>query len=137
MKLKIFFLVFTFGILAVINTSAQDNEAVIITVDTLSQNVYMLTGQGGNIGIYVGKTNVFMIDDQFARLSDKIKTAIDSLTKKPLATLFNTHMHGDHSGGHNRFYWLQRGRRYLPGHHHRSHRLLPQPLHGQGRAADS
>jgi glyoxylase-like metal-dependent hydrolase (beta-lactamase superfamily II) len=103
MKLKIFFLVFTFGILAVINTSAQDNEAVIITVDTLSQNVYMLTGQGGNIGIYVGKTNVFMIDDQFARLSDKIKTAIDSLTKKPLATLFNTHMHGDHSGGNSKF----------------------------------
>ena len=81
---------------------AQDEE-VNITVDTLSQNVYMLTGQGGNIGIYVGETNVFMIDDQYDRLSDKIKTAIGSLTDKPVATLFNTHMHGDHSGGNAKF----------------------------------
>ena len=63
----------------------------------------MLTGQGGNIGIFVGKTNVFMIDDQFDHLSTKIKTAINSLTDKPIATLFNTHMHGDHSGGNANF----------------------------------
>lgn len=81
---------------------AQQKE-VVITVDTLSSNVYMLTGQGGNIGIYVGETNVFMIDDQFDRLSDKIKTAINSITNKPIATLFNTHMHGDHTGGNANF----------------------------------
>ena len=44
-----------------------------------------------------------MIDDQFARLSDKLKTAISGLTDKPLAFLFNTHMHGDHSGGNANF----------------------------------
>ncbi len=81
---------------------AQQKE-VVITVDTLSTNVYMLTGQGGNIGIYVGDTNVFMIDDQFDILSEKIKTAISELTDKPIATLFNTHMHGDHSGGNAKF----------------------------------
>ncbi len=79
------------------------NEEVTIKVDTLSQNVYMLTGQGGNIGIYVGQDYVFMIDDQFARLSDKLKTAITGLTDKPIAFLFNTHMHGDHSGGNANF----------------------------------
>lgn len=63
----------------------------------------MLTGQGGNIGIYVGETHVFMIDDQFERLSDKLKKAISTLTDKPIALLFNTHMHGDHSGGNARF----------------------------------
>lgn len=81
---------------------AQKKE-VKITVDTLSTNVYMLTGQGGNIGIYVGEKNVFMIDDQFSRLSDKIKTTITALTNKPIATLFNTHMHGDHTGGNANF----------------------------------
>ncbi len=81
---------------------AQDDE-VTIGIDTLSRNVYMLTGQGGNIGIFVGEENVFMIDDQFDRLSEKIKSAIATLTDKPIAILFNTHMHGDHTGGNAKF----------------------------------
>lgn len=81
---------------------AQDEE-VNITIDTLGQQVYMLTGQGGNIGIYVGEKHVFMIDDQFDHLSDKIKTAISKITDKPIAFLFNTHLHGDHTGGNANF----------------------------------
>lgn len=79
------------------------NEEVTINIDTLSQDVYMLTGQGGNIGIYVGENNVFMIDDQFERLSEKIRTAIGTLTDQPISFLFNTHMHGDHTGGNAKF----------------------------------
>ena len=79
------------------------NKEVLITVDTLSPNVYMLTGQGGNIGIYVGTDHVFMIDDQFDRLSEKIKASIALLSDKPVAFLFNTHMHGDHTGGNASF----------------------------------
>ncbi|MGB5666902.1 MAG: MBL fold metallo-hydrolase [Maribacter sp.] len=79
------------------------NEEVTISIDTLSQDVYMLTGQGGNIGIYVGENNVFMIDDQFERLSEKIRTAIGILTDQPISFLFNTHMHGDHTGGNAKF----------------------------------
>ncbi len=82
--------------------SAQDKE-VVITIDTLSANVFMLTGQGGNIGIYVGEEYVFMIDDQFERLNQKIKSAIATLSDKPIAFLFNTHMHGDHTGGNASF----------------------------------
>ena len=83
--------------------SFAQKEEVVIKVDTLSSHVYMLTGQGGNIGIYVGEDHVFMIDDQFDRLSEKLKTAISGLTDKPIAFLFNTHMHGDHSGGNAKF----------------------------------
>ena len=102
MKKKSIFLLFFMGLISTISIKAQDKE-VTITVDTLAQNVYMLTGQGGNIGIYVGETHVFMIDDQFDRLSEKLKTAISSLTDKPIAFLFNTHMHGDHTGGNAKF----------------------------------
>jgi glyoxylase-like metal-dependent hydrolase (beta-lactamase superfamily II) len=76
---------------------------VNISVDTLSKQVYMLTGEGGNIGVYVGEDYVFMIDDQFDRLSDKIKATIATLSDKPIAFLLNTHMHGDHSGGNAKF----------------------------------
>jgi len=81
---------------------AQEKE-VVIKIDTLSKDVFMLTGQGGNIGIYTGESNVFMIDDQFERLSDKIKMAISKLTDQPISFLFNTHMHGDHTGGNAKF----------------------------------
>lgn len=81
---------------------AQEKE-VVIKIDTLSKDVFMLTGQGGNIGIYTGESNVFMIDDQFERLSDKIKMAINKLTDQPISFLFNTHMHGDHTGGNAKF----------------------------------
>lgn len=95
----------TIFILALLLTTTlqSQNEEVNITVDTLSQNVYMLTGRGGNIGIYVGTDKVFMIDDQFAPLSNKIKTAITALTDKPITYLVNTHMHGDHTGGNANF----------------------------------
>ena len=91
-----------FLLLSFIKVTAQKDE-VVITIDTLSNDIYMLTGQGGNIGIYVGEEKVFMIDDQFERLSPKIRTAIASLTSKPIAFLFNTHMHGDHTGGNVNF----------------------------------
>ena len=81
---------------------AQEKE-VIIKIDTLSKDVFMLTGQGGNIGIYTGQNNVFMIDDQYERLSDKIKMAISKLTDQPVSFLLNTHMHGDHTGGNAKF----------------------------------
>ncbi len=100
-KLRSIYLL-TLAITCLASLSAQEKE-VTITIDTLSQQVYMLTGQGGNIGIYVGEKQVFMIDDQFDRLGEKIKTAIGTLTNKPIAFLFNTHMHGDHSGGNARF----------------------------------
>lgn len=103
MKKKNYYFTLLLTFLCSTTLSYAQQKEVVITVDTLSSNVYMLTGQGGNIGIYVGETNVFMIDDQFNRLSDKIKTAINSITNKPLATLFNTHMHGDHSGGNANF----------------------------------
>jgi len=81
---------------------AQEKE-VVIKIDTLSKDVFMLTGEGGNIGIYTGESNVFMIDDQFERLSDNIKMAISKLTDQPISFLFNTHMHGDHTGGNAKF----------------------------------
>lgn len=63
----------------------------------------MLTGRGGNIGIFVGQKNVYMIDDQFANISEKIKASIKTLTNKPISYLVNTHMHGDHTGGNVNF----------------------------------
>ncbi|UCF39456.1 MAG: MBL fold metallo-hydrolase [Acidobacteriota bacterium] len=59
----------------------------------------MLTGSGGNLGLCVGEDATFLIDDQFAPLTEKIKEAIAKITPHPIKFVFNTHWHGDHTGG--------------------------------------
>jgi len=78
-------------------------DKVEIKVEKISDHIYMLQGAGGNIGISTGDDGVFMIDDQFAPLSDKIKAAIKTVSDKPVKFLVNTHFHGDHSGGNANF----------------------------------
>ncbi|EZH74389.1 metallo-beta-lactamase [Aquimarina atlantica] len=78
--------------------NAQDKE-VKITIDSLSDHIYMLTGQGGNIGVFKNEKGLFIIDDQFARLSDKILTNLKTISNKPVTMVINTHYHGDHTGG--------------------------------------
>lgn len=78
---------------------SQRFDDVEIETIQLSEHVYMLVGSGGNIGVSVGDDGVFVIDDQFAPLSEKILAAIKKLSDKPLKFLVNTHWHGDHTGG--------------------------------------
>ncbi|NNF13193.1 MAG: MBL fold metallo-hydrolase [Gemmatimonadetes bacterium] len=74
-------------------------ENVQIRTQQVADGVYMLMGQGGNIGVSVGDDGVFIIDDQFAPLTDKILAAIAAITDEPVRFVFNTHWHGDHTGG--------------------------------------
>ncbi|MBU2995205.1 MBL fold metallo-hydrolase [Cellulophaga baltica] len=79
------------------------NKKVEIKTEKLTDNIYMITGQGGNIGVFIGEEKLFMIDDQFDHLSEQLKECISKLSNKPLSILFNTHMHGDHTGGNANF----------------------------------
>ncbi|MUU79242.1 MBL fold metallo-hydrolase [Winogradskyella endarachnes] len=74
-------------------------DSVEIKSIKLTEHTYMLEGAGGNIGISIGEDGVFVIDDQFAPLSDKILASIKKLSDKPIKFLVNTHFHGDHTGG--------------------------------------
>ena len=59
----------------------------------------MLTGSGGNMGLIIGDDGAFLVDDQFAPLTEKIQATIATLTDKPIRFVLNTHWHGDHTGG--------------------------------------
>src|SRR3954465_11235868 len=79
---------------------AQSNfEAVQIRATQVAKNVWMLEGEGGNIGVSVGDDGVLLIDDQFAPLTEKIVAAVRKISDKPIRYLVNTHWHGDHTGG--------------------------------------
>jgi len=77
----------------------EDFSEVTIKTTEVTSGIYMLEGAGGNIGLSVGTDGVFMIDDQFAPLTEKISQAIAGLTDQPLRFLINTHWHFDHTGG--------------------------------------
>ena len=55
----------------------NDFSQVEIKTIPVAEGIYMLEGAGGNIGVSAGGDGVFMIDDQFAPLSEKIKQAVD------------------------------------------------------------
>ena len=82
---------------------APDFSKVQIKANKVTDKFYTLDGQGGTIGVLFGPEGVFMVDTQFAPLSEKIAAAIKQLTPQPIKFVVNTHVHGDHTGGDENF----------------------------------
>jgi glyoxylase-like metal-dependent hydrolase (beta-lactamase superfamily II) len=82
---------------------AQDFDTVEVTVNEVSGNVSYLKGEGGNIGMLAGPDGVFLVDDQYAPLTDKIVSAIRTVSDQPIRVVINTHLHPDHTGGNENF----------------------------------
>jgi cyclase len=80
-----------------------DFSKVEIKTTKISNNFYTLDGQGGTIGVLVGADGIFMVDSQFAPLSQKIAAAIHQISDKPIRFMVNTHVHPDHTGGNENF----------------------------------
>jgi glyoxylase-like metal-dependent hydrolase (beta-lactamase superfamily II) len=89
------------GIAGAVSLGAQQQnfDTVQVRSTQLARGIYMLTGAGGNMGLSVGDDAVFLIDDQYAPLTPKIRAAIASITPKPVRFVLNTHWHFDHTGG--------------------------------------
>jgi cyclase len=83
----------------IVNDVNAQFENVTINTIKLTDSIYMLEGSGGNIIVSVGQDGVFMVDDQFAPLTEKIKEAILKITDQPVKFVINTHLHPDHVGG--------------------------------------
>lgn len=77
----------------------SDWDAVEIKTTHIAGKVYMLEGREGNIGVYAGSNGVFLVDDQFAPLTQRIVAAVRDISPKPIEFVVNTHLHGDHVGG--------------------------------------
>jgi cyclase len=79
---------------------AQDDlSAVQVRTEHVAGAVHMLTGAGGNVAVVAGEDGVFLVDDQFAPLTEKIRAAVARISPAPVRFVLNTHWHGDHTGG--------------------------------------
>ncbi|RMG80758.1 MAG: MBL fold metallo-hydrolase, partial [Bacteroidetes bacterium] len=83
--------------------TGQNWDEIEIKPEKITENIYVLFGRGGNIGLYVSEDGLMMIDDQYAPLSEKISAAIAEISDQPIRFLLNTHWHGDHTGGNENF----------------------------------
>jgi glyoxylase-like metal-dependent hydrolase (beta-lactamase superfamily II) len=81
----------------------QDFSKVEVKATKITDKFYTLEGQGGMIGALVGPDGVFLVDTQFAPLTDKIVAAVKQITPSPIRFVVNTHVHGDHTGGNENF----------------------------------
>jgi cyclase len=74
-----------------------------LKLEAVRGGVYVLYGRGGNVGFFVGKDAVVVVDSEFRDLAPGIIEKIHSVTDKPIKYLINTHHHGDHVGGNEVF----------------------------------
>ena len=127
-RLSCFLLLFS----VVINSQNRD---IKIQVKKLTDQIYSLKGQGGNIGVFIGDDGVFMIDDQFAPLTPKILVAIKGITNKSVKYLVNTHWHQDHTGGNGN---MQKQGALIVSHDNVRKRMsVDQVIRGRTRKASS
>ena len=62
-----------------------------INTTKLTDNMYVIHGSGGNVILSIGNDGVILIDDQYAPVTEKLKSVITNLTEKPIKFVINTH----------------------------------------------
>ena len=70
-----------------------------LKLNKISDSLYEIEGDGGNVAVYLTDEGVIVIDDKFERDYADIMEKIKSLTSKSVKYVLNTHQHGDHTGG--------------------------------------
>src|SRR5882724_7777076 len=101
-----------------LSTSLQgqgiDYAKIEVLTEKIAPNLYMLSGSagadpghedaaGGRIGMLVGPDGIFMVDAQYAQITDKVVAAIRKISAEPIRFLVNTHVHPDHTAGNANF----------------------------------
>jgi len=83
--------------------AATQAAAKVVTVEKLRDNLFVLTGGGGNTAVFVGASGVVVVDTKNPGWGQPILDRIKELTPKPITTIINTHTHGDHVSGNVEF----------------------------------
>jgi len=70
-----------------------------LRLEKVKGDLYMISGEGGNVAVTVTTEGVVLVDDMFDRNHADILAQVKSITPQPLRYVFNTHQHDDHAGG--------------------------------------
>ena len=76
---------------------------MVVEVEKLKDNLFVLKGGGGNTAVFVMASGVTVVDAKNPGWGAPILSKIKELTPKPVTMLINTHTHGDHVSGNVEF----------------------------------
>ena len=75
------------------------NPPQALNLQKVTDNLYVIIGDGGNVAFMPTSEGVILVDDKFASDAPQIIAKVKSVTDKPIRYVLNTHQHGDHTGG--------------------------------------
>ena len=89
------------GWLSLVSAGQQSPGARRVKMQSLnvSDNLYVLSGGGGNALALVTDTGVVLVDTKLAGWGAAMLEAVRGVSDAPVTTIINTHAHGDHTGG--------------------------------------
>jgi len=80
--------------------AAQEPETLTIQTMDVRENLYVISGGGGQTAALVtAEHGVVLVDTKLAGLGRSIIEAVQAITDQPISTIINTHTHGDHVEG--------------------------------------
>ena len=88
---------------AVLDAFGWDFDEAEITIESISNNLHVLFGLGGNILVSTGEDGVLLVDDQMPELKYKILRSLRKIGGKSVDYIINTHWHFDHAEGNLAF----------------------------------
>jgi glyoxylase-like metal-dependent hydrolase (beta-lactamase superfamily II) len=83
-------------------TSQAQKPPGPLRIERVRGGLHLLSGEGGNVAVYVTDEGVVLVDDMFHRNHADILAQVRSVTDRPLRYVINTHQHDDHAGGNAR-----------------------------------
>ena len=75
----------------------------VAEIEKVKDNLYMITGGGGNTAAFVTAQGVVLVDTKLAGWGQAILDKVKTVTDKPITHIINTHTHGDHVGSNEFF----------------------------------
>src|SRR5215470_16572302 len=75
----------------------------VAEIQKVKDNLYMITGGGGNTAAFVTDAGVVVVDTKLAGWGQPILDKIKTISNKPVVTIINTHSHPDHVGSNEAF----------------------------------
>ena len=82
---------------------AHPGPTAALEIEKVKDNLYMITGGGGNTAAFITEKGVVVVDTKIQGNGPAILEKVKSITPKPVIIVINTHTHFDHVGSNNAF----------------------------------
>jgi glyoxylase-like metal-dependent hydrolase (beta-lactamase superfamily II) len=91
------------GALTYVAAQQGGQKPMVVEVEKLKDNLFVLKGGGGNTTVFVQSNGITVVDTKNPGWGAPILAKIKELSPKPVTTIINTHTHGDHVSGNVEF----------------------------------